>query len=107
MIGLDGERMVKIEDYKVNKTVCNEISKFGFHDGVRCIWLYKNMIQLVIIIDSERFKWECQVRDVCNNSLYAGYYNYEYGRNELVEKIDKQVQKIISEMVKNKILIEK
>lgn len=99
--------MVKIEDYKVNKKSCNEISKYGFYDGVRRIWLYKNIIQLVIIIDSERFQWEYQVRDVCNHSLYAGYYNYEYGRNELVEKINKQVQKIVSEMVKNKILIEK
>lgn len=96
--------MVRIEDYKVNKAVCNEISKYGFRNEIRHIWLYKDLIQLIIMIDSEKLKWEYQVLDICNKSLYAAYYNREYGRNKLVEKIDKQVQNIMNEMVKNKIL---
>ena len=97
--------MVKIKDYKVNKDVCNEISKHGFHDGMRRSWLYKDIIQLIIMIDSEKSKWEYQVLDICNKSLYAAYYNREYGRNKLLDKIDKQVQNIINELVKNNILI--
>lgn len=95
-----------VADYKVNKNIDeNKLNKNGFKYGTFRRFVYKNIIQFVIHIDLENMDWDFQVCDVNHNSYYMAYYNRQYGKNEIINIIDKQIEKIINELEKNKILI--
>lgn len=98
--------MITINDYHVNENTNESIlSKNGFRYGTLKKFVFKDLIQLIVHIDLETFDWDYQVWDVCNNSYYMGYYDREYGRNEIAKKIDKKVNDIINELERKEILI--
>lgn len=97
--------MIRIEEYRVNKTAVDKLNEFGFRSGIFRQLVYKNIIQLEVFLSAENLTWYYQVVDVNHKSLYGAYYDNEYGRNEIAKKVTESVDKIINEMVKNKILI--
>lgn len=98
--------MIAITDYKVNKSIDeNILNKNGFRYGTYKKFIYKDIIQFVVHIDLETHDWDYQVYDINHNSYYMAYYNRQYGKNEVVDIIDKKMNEIITELEKNKILI--
>ena len=98
--------------YKPTKECTKEIlqdNNFKYIDGyyVYRFPVYKyNKTPILwgqIIIDLE--STTCYVSVVNNtNNVYAAYHNREYGKNEVLIKIDKTIETQISQLVKIKIL---
>lgn len=98
--------MIKVEDYQIHKSAQDKLNKFELHNNVykHRQWVYRNLVQLEVYIDFENYEWCYQVLDN-HGGLYNAYYDNEYGRNEVADKVSENVEKIINKMVKNKILI--
>lgn len=94
--------------YKLNKDVTDDILRDeGFRHGTYRCYLYKSLIQLIVYVDMEDDWWSYQVCNTDTDTLYVPYYDRTHGKNEVVEEIDKKVNKIFGEMAKKKILIKK
>lgn len=97
-----------LNDYKYKVNLTNEKKKeLGFKydyelgDYVLKFTVYKyGKIPLIFCklgIDEEtNMIWHC-IYDASNN-LYTPYYNREYGRNNIVPKIEKEVKKKLNEL---------
>ena len=97
--------MKNYEKQKVNrKLTCEDLQKFGFKNGLLRQHIYKNLIDIVLKIDLDNETWYYQIIDNDTNSLYVNYYNREYGNNELVDQLDKEVEKFFNKIRRNKIL---
>lgn len=92
-----------LDKYKLNKKGFYNLYKCGFRNGTYKKSIYKDMIQFIIKIDEENNTWEYQVLDLTSNSLYTGFYNREYGRNQLVKELDNQINKIFRELIRKNI----
>lgn len=97
--------MVQTENYILTKNVLNLIKKNpDFKGRTFRKWLYTNTIMFEFIINVDGTKWDYQILDDCNKSLYCSYYNREYGKNELVERLDNSVVDILNELIDKGIL---
>lgn len=97
--------MNMIEKYRLNPKVTDkQLNEFGFKQGRFKSYVYKKMLQLVIYIDTDDNWWTYQVHDVNVGTLYVPYYNKRYGKNELIEKIDKKIKNTIDQMLEKNIL---
>ena len=97
--------MKNYEKQKLNrKLTCEDLQKFGFRNGLLRQHIYKNLIDIVLKIDLDNETWYYQIVDNDTNSLYVNYYNREYGNNELVDQLDKEVEKFFNKIRRNKIL---
>ena len=97
--------MKNYEKQKINrKLTCEDLQKFGFRNGLLRQHIYKNLIDIVLKIDLDNETWYYQIVDNDTNSLYVNYYNREYGNNELVDQLDKEVEKFFNKIRRNKIL---
>lgn len=83
-----------------------QLRKFGFKHGTYRCDVYKNLIQFFMYIGSEDddVSWSYQIQNVDSNSIYIPYYDREYGKNDVVKKVDGKVKKIFDELVRNGIL---
>ena len=97
--------MKNYEKQKLNrKLTCEDLQKFGFRNGLLRQHIYKNLIDIVLKIDLDNETWYYQIVDNDTNGLYVNYYNREYGNNELVDQLDKEVEKFFNKIRRNKIL---
>lgn len=98
--------MLKREDYRLSKNITNlKLRKNGFRNNTYKCNVYKDMFYLIVVIDAENNDWAYQVVDK-DNKIYFQFYDREFGINEIVEKIDNTINEVISEMVKENILVE-
>lgn len=98
--------MIRADDYVVSKEVNTELlNKNGFRYGTFKCFIYKDVIQFVVHINLENKEWEYQVYDVDHASLYAPYYNREFGVSDVVKNIDNKIRKIMKEFEKQNIII--
>lgn len=98
--------MLKREDYRLSKNVTNlKLRKNGFRNNTYKCNVYKDMFYLFVIVDIDNSDWSYQVVDK-NNKIYFQYYDREFGSNEIIEKIDDTINEVISEMIKENILVE-
>lgn len=95
-----------IEKYKLKPDVTySTLKKYNFRNSKCRIDLYNGLIYLIITVElddsdeEEKLNWWTfqVVNDDCN-TLYVPYYNRLLGANELVEKLDKKIDKIFSKM---------
>lgn len=95
------------EKYKLNENISDDILKqAGFRNYTYRTKLYKDLIVLIITVDlSDDEKW--WTYQVCNTdkntTLYIPYYNRAIGTNELVEKLDKKIENIFKDLVKESV----
>lgn len=99
------------KSYKLNPLVTkNILKKFGFHYDyknnhyVYTESLYKDVISLQISVDDEQNWISCIVMDNDHECIYAPYYNTEFGKNKLLNKLNKNIKKILKRMENNKII---
>lgn len=98
--------MLKREEYGLSKDITNlKLRKNGFKNNTYRCNVYKDMFYLIVVIDTENNDWAYQVVDK-DNKIYFQFYDREFGVNEIVEKIDNTINEVISEMVKENILVE-
>lgn len=94
------------DKYSLNENITEKtLNKNGFKNGTFKCYVYKNIIQLIIRIDTENDWWDYQIYNVDIHSIYPPYYDRSCGKHLEVEEIDDKVDKIINELVKAKILI--
>lgn len=92
--------MVNIKDYRVNKRLTeNKLTKLGFRCGSFKRFVYKQSIEIEIKIDLASFSWRYEIACKNSSSSYSAYYNREYGRNEVVDKIDIAIESLLNELV--------
>ena len=100
-------------EYKVLKSVnTNQLKDYGFYQRTKSTYvlnknLYKNIIRVKIIIDlsNEIMTWE--VYDSTNQKRYYAFYNNLNGNNNLVAvKSIEEFNKIIDDLMENKIIKE-
>lgn len=98
--------MLKSENFLLNPEVTeSQLKNAGFRSNVFRCFVYKNMIQFEMEIDMDEKTWSYSINDA--NGVYAPYYNREYGKNMVADELDKKVKKIIREMQRANILIDK
>lgn len=96
--------MGKFEKLKVNKNITyKDLEAIGFKRGVYKKHIYKDLIDFVLGVNLQNGEWYYQVLDNNTGTMYIPYYNRIYGKNIVVEKLDKEVEKIFSKMRRNKI----
>lgn len=83
------------------------LEKLGFKKGVYRKHIYKNIIQFELGINLDEREWYFQVLDNNTGGMYIPYYNRIFGKNEVVESLDKEVDKIFSKMKRNKVFYTK
>lgn len=97
--------MIRIEDYILTKNVLNLIKKDSdFKGRFYKEWLYKDTIMFEFVIHADGKRWDYQVLDDCNNSIYCSYYNRRYGVNELVDKLDDAIIRVLNNLIDRGIL---
>lgn len=100
--------MLRSENYLLNPDVTeSQLKNAGFRNNVFRCFIYKNMIQFVMEVDLDEKSWSYSVNDSNTDDSYPQYYNRGYGKNLVIEELDTKVKKIIREMQKSKILINK
>lgn len=94
------------ENYKLKKDVTeNVLKQNGFRNKTFKCWVYKNIIQLIVKVNIEDSYWNYEIYDVDTDSIYAPYYDRQ-NKNLVVEEIDRKLDVLLSELVKNNILEE-
>lgn len=89
------------DSYYVNNNLTEQLlTGNGFKNGVFKCYVYKNILQLVVNINSDNKKWGYSIIDTDTNTYYSPYYNREYGNNMIVTEVDEKVDKILREMLK-------
>lgn len=100
-------------EYKVsNSATPQQLKEYGFHQRTNNTYvlnkyLYKNIIKVKILVDlnDEVMTWE--VYDVTNQKQYYAFYNNVNGNNNRIAvKSIEEFNKIIAELVENKIIKE-
>lgn len=101
------------QEYKVTNGVnINQLKDYGFYQRTKSTYvlnknLYKNIVRVKILVDliDEIMTWE--VYDVTNQKQYCAFYHNVNGDNNRVAiKSIAEFNKIISELVENKIIEE-
>lgn len=94
--------------YEVNKNLNDsDLIKNGFKNNIFKCFVYKDMVQLIIKINTKNFSWDYLIFDIDSNSIYKPYYdncNRENQRSEVVIEIDKKVDFIMNKMIETGIL---
>ena len=107
--------MINMQNYRPTKELTKEILKennFKYVDGYYtyrfpvCKYKKELLLWASIYINLEHMTCAINVVDERNNT-YASYHNRTYGRNELVEAIDKKIKTQINKLVKEEILVQK
>lgn len=100
--------MYKLENLKLNKHLTNkDLESIGFKKGKYRKHIFKDLIDFEIGVNLEDHEWYYQVLDNCNNTLYTPYYNRLFGENKVVEQLDKEIQRVVSRLKRNKLFITK
>lgn len=105
-----------LEKYDVKKEVSSkDLISAGFRlyddEWHYRTYLYKRLIQLHIVIgrddkdDGDLSILIADVTDVDHDCPYHGYYNRYYGNNLIVDKLDKEIEKVINELIIKNILV--
>lgn len=83
-----------------------DLKKNGFRNGTYKCFVYKDILQLIIDVeinkDDDNY-WGYQIHNVDTQSIYAGYYNRDYGIDAHLKEIDQTVNKVMNKLVKAKI----
>ena len=79
----------------------------GFKNHKFQCYIYKDIIKLIVSVDIEERWWNYLVFDENTNTIYAPYYNREYGKNLIIQELDGKIEDIFEEFVNSKIFIKK
>ena len=97
--------------YRLNPEVnANKLQKYGFS---RLLTLktpvYKKSIVMMMNIENDETgkpKFEYEVWDYGKRQLYYPYYYHEFGRDSVLETVQKNVRKELKRLVRDEILLE-
>ena len=86
----------------------NQLIKYGFHNGKNYHeYIYKDILQLIIIIDVETHKWWYQVYNTSTDTFYPAYYNRTYGVDLMFVEVVDNIEKIMKKLVRANIFKKK
>ena len=86
----------------------NQLIKYGFHNGKNYHeYIYKDILQLIIIIDVETHEWWYQVYNTSTDTFYPAYYNRTYGVDLMILEVDDNIEKIMKKLVRANIFKKK
>lgn len=88
--------------YALKKDVTeDQLKKYGFYNGKSYHeYIYKDILQLIIIIDVETHEWWYQVYNTSTDTFYPAYYNRTYGVDLMILEVDDNIEKIMKKLVK-------
>lgn len=94
------------QKYALRKDLTEDkLAKYGFHNGKSYReYIYKDILQFVIVIDLENYEWWYQVCNTSTNTFYPAYYNRTYGVDLMIREVDDNIEKIMKKLVKANIL---
>lgn len=95
------------EQYKLKPGLTkNDLTKVGFDRfGIYRKWLYGKSVQLEIEVNFEEWTYTYNVIDVNNKQIYIPYYNNEYGVNQVLDKVNRNIREAFEELNKKGIFI--
>ncbi len=94
--------------YKLNPNITeSQLRNIGFRRNEYRCWLYKDIIQLIIEVDTTEKWWGYHIWDTDLNMQYSPYYLREFGVNNIVKHIDTKIRNIFKELEKEHIFIYK
>lgn len=83
-----------------------DLKKIGFKNGIYKCFIYKDILQFIIDVEINKEdgnSWEYHIYNADTQSIYAGYYNRDYGIDAHLKEIDQTVNKVMNKLVKAKI----
>ena len=83
-----------------------DLKKIGFKNGIYKCFIYKDILQFIIDVEINKEdgnSWAYQIYNADTQSIYAAYYNREYGSYEHIKEIDKSINKVMNKLVKAQI----
>ena len=100
--------MINPKKLQLNKTITKDILKQnGFRGTTYRCFVFKDEIELCLYIDLNDSSWYYQIINISDGKLYPGYYERDFGRSDVVKKIDKNLENILKEMIKQNIFVKK
>ena len=93
-----------LKKYNLKQEITNDtLKENGFHYGKYKKDIYNGLIYLIIFVDLNGDEdgapwWNYQICNADMNTLYAPYYNRTIGKNDVVKKLDKTINKIFEDM---------
>lgn len=100
--------MINPKKLQLNKTVTRDnLKQCGFKGTAYRCFVFKDEIELRLYVDLNDFSWYYQIINTSDGKLYPGYYERDFGRSDVVKKIDKKLENILKEMIKQNIFVKK
>lgn len=99
--------MINPKKLQLNKTVTKDkLKQNGFRGNTYRCFVFKDEIELRLYVDLSDFSWYYQIV-TSDSKLYPGYYERDFGRSDVVKKIDRKLENILKEMIKQNIFVKK
>ena len=94
--------MILTEKYRLSPNLTRkQLIDSGFDRfGIYRKWLYGKSVQLEIEVDFEEMNYTYNIIDVNNKQIYIPYYNNEYGSNQVLNKVNRNVKEAFRELSK-------